>query len=129
MAGDAHRDLFERWGLGDPPVGDFAPSSAGRLELVRRQESTFHLIAPDDFDAAQQVADLFREGEPVVVDLQDCDRLLAGRLIDFCSGLVYALDGTLQHVGREVVMLLPSRASLSGDEHMQIREPGFFNRS
>ena len=51
---------------------------------------------------AQTIADRLRAGAPVLIDFRGCDPRLAGRLMDFSSGLVYALEGTLQHVGRDV---------------------------
>ena len=78
---------------------------------------------------AQTIADRLRAGTPVLVDLRGCDGQLSGRLTDFCSGLAYALEGTLQHVGREVILLAPSHVDVSGDEASAVREPGFYNRS
>ena len=76
---------------------------------------------------AQDIADRLRAGTPVLVDLRGCDPQLTGRLTDFCSGLVYALEGTLQHVGREVLLLAPDHVDVSGDEASAVREPGFYN--
>ena len=87
------------------------------------------MVAPEGFEAAQTIADRLRAGAPVLVDLRGCDRQLAGRLTDFCSGLVYALEGTLQLVGREVLLLAPGHVDVSGDEASAVREPGFYNRS
>ena len=96
---------------------------------MRRPELSFQLIAPESYEDAQTVADRLRAGAPVLIDFRGVDRELAGRLTDFASGLVYALGGTLQQVGREVLLLTPSNVDLSGDEASAVREPGFFNRS
>ena len=53
---------------------------------------------------------------------------LAGRLTDFASGLVYALEGSLQYIGGEVLLLTPERFDISGDAASAVREPGFYNR-
>ena len=63
------------------------------------------------------------------MDFGGVDRDLAGRLTDFCSGLIYAVEGTLQLVGREVLLLAPGDVDISGDAASAIREPGFYNRS
>ena len=99
------------------------------LELVRPANLAFELVAPDSFEAAQTIADRLRAGTPVVVDFHGCERGLAGRLTDFCSGLVYALGGGLQHVGDDVLLLAPGHLGVSGDEASGIRSPGFYNRS
>ena len=71
----------------------------GRSPWCARRELAFEVVRPEDFEAAQRVADRLRAGASVLIDLEGCDRALAGRLTDFASGLVYALGGSLQHVG------------------------------
>ena len=113
-------------------AGDWRHEAAGPrpLELLRQARFAFEVVAaPESFEVAQTIADRLRAGTPVLVDLGGCDRQLAGRLTDFCSGLVYALEGTLQHVGGEVLLLAPSHMDVSGDETSAVREPGFYNRS
>ncbi len=129
-ARDAHDDWYED----DEPYGDAgaerdqAPAQRP-LSLVGRSRLAFEMVAPDSFEVAQTIADRLRAGTPVLVDLHGVDRDLAGRLTDFCSGLVYAVEGTLQHVGREVLLLAPSHVDVSGDVASAVREPGFYNRS
>ena len=57
-----------------------------------------HLVIPKSFNDAQQIADKFKEGIPVILNLQATDQELSKRLIDFASGLTYALDGGMQRV-------------------------------
>ena len=129
-ARDAHDDWYED----DEPYGDAgaerdrAPAPRP-LALVGRARLAFELVTPDSFEAAQTIADRLRAGAPVLVDFHGVDRDLAGRLTDFCSGLVYAVEGTLQHVGREVLLLAPSHVDIFGDAASAVREPGFYNRS
>jgi cell division inhibitor SepF len=127
------RDAYDDWYEYDEPYGDVEERrhdhSSRPLELVRPARFAFELIAPESFEVAQTIADRLRAGAPVLVDLSGCDRQLAGRLMDFCSGLVYALEGTLQQVGREVLLLAPDHVDVSGDEASAVREPGFYNRS
>ena len=97
--------------------------------MVGRSRLAFEVVAPDSFEVAQTIADRLRAGVPVLVDFSGVDRDLTGRLTDFCSGLVYAVEGTLQLIGREVLLLAPSHVDLSGDAASAVREPGFYNRS
>ena len=103
-------------------------SGARRLGLVRPPRFAFEVIAPESFEVAQTIADRLRAGTPVLIDLRSCAPELTGRLTDFCSGLVYAVDGSLQHVGAEVILLAPETVDVSGDEASAVRPPGFFNR-
>ena len=57
-----------------------------------------HLVIPKSFNDAQQIADRFKDDIPVVLNLQASDTELSKRLIDFASGLTYALDGGMQRV-------------------------------
>ena len=126
---DAYDDRYED----DEPYGD---ADAGRYEgpaprplsVVRAAELAFEVVRPEDFEAAQRIADRLRAGASVLVDLEGCDRALAGRLTDFASGLVYALGASLQHVGDTVLLLTPRHMAVSGDELSDIRGPGFYNR-
>ena len=127
------RDAYDDWYDDEEPYGDAGPSwdqAPGRrpLSLVARPRLAFELVRPTDFEAAQTIADRLRAGAPVLVDLHGVHRELADRLTDFCSGLVYAVEGSLQHAGRDVLLLAPSTMDVSGDEASVVREPGFYNR-
>jgi cell division inhibitor SepF len=104
-------------------------AGARPLELVRPAPARVQVVTPDDFEAAQAIADHLRRDRLVIVDLRGCTDDLAGRLTDFCSGLVYALGGGLQHVADDVLLLAPRHVDVSGDEACDVRPPGFYNRS
>jgi cell division inhibitor SepF len=88
-----------------------------------------HLVIPKSFNDAQQIADRFKDGVPVVLNLQSSETELAKRLIDFASGLTYALDGGMQRVADKVFMLTPRNVDLSAEERAQLIEKGFFNQA
>ena len=99
------------------------------LALVRSARVEFLLVAPHDFDEAQQIADRLRAGGPVIVDLQGCGGDLAKRLTDFCSGLTYALEGRLLYIGDQVVLLTPQNVELSSEAPGGLHERRFFNQA
>ncbi len=88
-----------------------------------------HLVIPKSFNDAQQVADKFKDTIPVVLNLQATDNDLAKRLIDFASGLTYALDGGMQRIADKVFMLTPRNVEISAEERASLIEKGFFNQS
>jgi cell division inhibitor SepF len=102
--------------------------AARPLALVRPPRIEFSLVTPQDFDAAQQIADHLRADSPVIVDLQSCGRDLSKRLTDFCSGLTYALEGSLQCIGENVVLLAPHNVELSNEPPGGLHERRFFNQ-
>ena len=88
-----------------------------------------HLVVPRSFNDAQQIADKFKDGIPVILNLQSCEADLSKRLIDFGSGLTYALDGGMQRVADKVFLLTPRNVEVSAEERARLVEKGFFNQS
>ena len=100
------------------------------LEPVRSPgTSRVHLILPRSFNDAQQVADRFKNGVPVILNLQSADSELSKRLIDFASGLTYALDGGMQRIADKVFLLTPADVQLSAEDRARMLERGFFNQA
>jgi cell division inhibitor SepF len=89
---------------------------------------TVHLVVPKNFNDAQQVADRFKESVPVILNLQSSDTELSKRLIDFASGLTYALDGGMQRIADKVFLLTPQNVEVSAEERARLVEKGFFNQ-
>ena len=88
-----------------------------------------HLVIPRSFNDAQQIADKFKDTVPVILNLQGSDAELSKRLIDFASGLTYALDGGMQRVADKVFLLTPRNVEVSAEERARLIEKGFFNQS
>ncbi|HKU57484.1 MAG TPA: cell division protein SepF [Gaiellaceae bacterium] len=91
--------------------------------------SRVHLILPRSFNDAQQLADRFKVGVPVILNLQSADSELSKRLIDFASGLTYALDGGMQRIADKVFLLTPRDVELSAEDRARMLERGFFNQA
>ena len=81
-----------------PPVARVAPASSG---------TDPYTVKPRRFDSAQEVADKFKEGLPVIMNLEAADRDVSRRLIDFASGLCYGLNGSMEKVATGVYLLKP----------------------
>ena len=94
-----------------------------------RSDVRVHLVIPKSFNDAQQIADKFKDSIPVVLNLQGIDSDLSKRLIDFASGLTYALDGGMQRIADKVFMLTPRNVEISAEERAELIEKGFFNQS
>jgi cell division inhibitor SepF len=88
-----------------------------------------HLVVPKSFNDAQQIADKFKDSIPVILNLQGTETDLSKRLIDFASGLTYALDGGMQRIADKVFMLTPRNVEISAEERARLIEKGFFNQS
>jgi cell division inhibitor SepF len=88
-----------------------------------------HLVTPYSFNDAQEVADKFKQSVPVILNLQTTDAELAKRLIDFTSGLTYALEGGMQKIADKTFLLTPRNVEVSAEEKARLVEKGFFNQS
>jgi len=77
-------------------------------KVSRAGSSEPQAIRPARFDQAQEVADTLKRGQPVIMNLDACERDVARRLIDFASGLCYALDGSMEKVANGVYLLKPT---------------------
>jgi cell division inhibitor SepF len=92
--------------------------------------ASVHLVVPRSFNDAQQIADKFKESIPVILNLQGSDAELSKRLIDFASGLTYALEGGMQRVADKVFLLTPNNVQVSAEERARLLERGgFFNQA
>ena len=89
-----------------------------------------HLVVPQSFQDAKSIADRFKDSMPVILNLQGVDQELSKRLIDFTSGLTYALDGGMQRVADKVFLLTPRNVEVSAEERARLLERGgFFNQA
>ena len=105
------------------PLGAAAvrPLAAGTFAA-----SKVHVVAPVHFRDAQEIGDLVKQGSPVIVNLQVSERDLSRRMIDFCSGLTYALDGQMEKVADQVFLLAPSNVEVSPEERLRLQQRGLY---
>ncbi len=90
--------------------------------------SAIHKSEPKRFNEAREVADRFKDGIPVIMNLQSTDDTIARRLVDFASGLVYGLDGKIEMVASRVYLLTPANMEVSAEERERIAGGGFYNQ-
>jgi cell division inhibitor SepF len=132
---DEFDDIFADDDAGEAAGGTRA-ARGGRATTVLKPVASrgngdvrVHLVVPKSFNDAQQIADKFKDSIPVILNLQSSDTDLSKRLIDFASGLTYALDGGMQRIADKVFMLTPRNVEISAEERARLIEKGFFNQS
>jgi cell division inhibitor SepF len=84
-----------------------------------------HVVAPSRFGDAKEIADRLKDSRPVIVNLQMADRDLQRRMIDFCSGVTYALSGEMEKVADQVFLLTPTNVKVSDEERQRLADRGF----
>jgi cell division inhibitor SepF len=87
-----------------------------------------HKSEPKRFNEAREVADRFKDGVAVIMNLQSTEDSTARRLVDFASGLVYGLDGKIELVANRVYLLTPADVEVSAEERERIAGGGFYNQ-
>jgi cell division inhibitor SepF len=113
-----------------PQQREAAPRRLRGVESIASPNVKVHLVLPRSFNDAQQIADRFKDGVPVILNLQQSDQDLSKRLIDFASGLTYALDGGMQRIADKVFLLTPRNVEVSAEERARmIERGGFFNQA
>ena len=125
---------YDDWTSGTaPPAEGVAPPRQTRPQAVPPADGPLaqvHLVVPRGFNDAKQIADRFKRSVPVIVNLQDADVDLSKRLIDFASGLTYALNGTMQRIADKVFLLTPPNVEVSAEERAKALERGgFYNQA
>ncbi len=96
--------------------------------VVSTSQVKVHMVEPKSFNDAEQIGQKFKADIPVIINLQQADAELSKRLIDFASGLTYALDGGIQRVADKVFLLTPHNVEVSAEDKRWLREKGFFNQ-
>jgi len=125
---------FDDWTDPEPASDDrtavMRPARPRVAALPSPASVRVHLVVPRSFNDAQQIADKFKDSIPVILNLQSSDQDLSKRLIDFASGLTYALDGGMQRVADKVFLLTPRNVEVSAEERARLLERGgFFNQA
>ena len=87
--------------------------NAGKQEVV--------LFHAKTFDDAAKAADELRKRKAVILNMENMDKALTRRVVDFLSGAVYALDGSVKKIAQSTYLFCPHNMAVVGDlEHIQI---------
>ena len=102
-------------------------SGTTRREGTRRTPSESAIIEARTLSDAQTLADYIRDGRPVVLDLRETETAMVRRLVDFSSGLTYALDGRMVKVATGVILVTPAGTSVDVDERRRLAALGLYD--
>ena len=78
------------------------------------------LVKPDRFDTVSEIADHLREKQSIVLNLESTNKDIARRLIDFLSGVAYALEGKIKRVATNAYIITPYNVDLMGENAGEI---------
>lgn len=97
-------------------------SSGGIAATAVRRQAKPYPLSPQTFGEAKILADQFKAQVPVVMSLQGIDRELARRLIDFASGICYALDGSMEKLAPQVFLLTPRSVEVAAEDRRRFEQ-------
>lgn len=84
------------------------------------------VVQPDTFEDSKEIADHLKTKKPIVVNLENIDRDVAKRIIDFLSGAVYSLDGNIQKISNGIFLIVPYNMGIMGDFKDELRNKVVF---
>jgi cell division inhibitor SepF len=109
---------------------DSSPSYSTSVE-VAPAASAYHIITlqPRSYSEARRMGEHYREGNPVIINLDDMEEGERKRLVDFASGLVFGLHGRIERVSHKVFLLSPANVDVSNEDKTAAAQASFFNQS
>lgn len=84
------------------------------------------LVKPERFEDASSIADHLNDNQTVVLNLEDANRDIARRLVDFISGVAYARKGQIKRVANSTFIITPCNVELMGDQLDGLESNGVF---
>ncbi len=109
------------------------PSPLDRTGVIRpigqRDQPKMHIAHPMRFSDVQDIGDRIKVSQPVIVNLEGVEKELYRRVVDFCSGVTYALDGKMKKVGEQVFLLTPSNVDVAQEEVDGLTQRSTFRRN
>ena len=96
------------------------------VRTVTDQDLETQVITARSYADAQLLADHIRANSPVVLDLRKVEPAMVRRLVDFASGLTYALGGTMRKIGQGVILVTPANVNVGRDERRRLQTLGYY---
>ncbi len=120
-----HKNDFE-----EGNVAGFKPGRRNKFihGVKSEKRSRVSIAEPHGFEEVQAIGDDFKREIPIIVNLQSTNSDLSKRIVDFCSGLTYALDGSIKKVASKVFLITPHNVMVTSEEKEILQEKGLYNQ-
>jgi len=102
------------------------PTDYTGVRTVTEQDLETQVITARSYADAQLLADHIRANSPVVLDLRKVEPAMVRRLVDFASGLTYALGGSMRKIGQGVILVTPANVNIGRDERRRLQSLGYY---
>ena len=102
------------------PMKEAEPAAAngsfsGKVLNMNSNKPSVVLFRPTSFNDASQAADDLRSKKAVIVNMENVDKSVARRVVDFLSGCAYALDGKVKKIAQSTYLFCPNSMDVTGD--------------
>lgn len=105
-----------------------APESSNKVVTIpATTQLQVVLVNPINFENASEIADHLGSRRTVVLNLESTPKDIARRLIDFLSGVTYALDGKIKKVAVSTYILTPFNVDIMGELMDELENSGLYN--
>lgn len=113
------------------PVRVFSQSAPAATAAPAALDPAYRIITlqPRSYNEARTIGEHYRAGNPVIINLDDMEEGERKRLVDFASGLVFGLHGTIERVSLKVFLLSPANVNVSNEDKTAAAAASFFNQS
>ena len=105
---------------------DYRPKKGKVVNINTTTQLKVVVVTPDSYDEARDIADHLKQKKPVVINLENVERDVARRIVDFLSGSVFALDGSIQKISSGIFLIAPYNVGIMGDFKDELRSKGVF---
>ncbi len=103
------------------------PAETSAVRTVTENDLETEVITARSYSDAQKLADHLRASVPVILDLRKVEPAMVRRLVDFASGLTYALGGTMRKVAQGVILVTPANVNITRDERRRLESLGYYD--
>ena len=127
---DKARSMFGGYDMG--VIDDYLEELADDFEALQKENSVLkgkmklHLVNPSEFGEAAEIADSLKSRQAVLMNLEMADDVTARRMIDFLSGVAYALGGKIMRVSGQAYIVTPTNVDLVGDAVSDFESAGLY---
>ena len=111
----------------DIPIPPSSPRKSKVVNINTTTQLKVVVVQPISYNDASEIAIHLKSKKPVVVNLEKLDKKVAPRIIDFLSGAVFALDGSMKKVSSHILLVVPNTIGIMGDFCDELTSPDLFD--
>lgn len=107
------------------PEEMLAKKKRGKVISLSSVQKEIVVVEPNSFEEVQNIADHLKNQQAIVLNLQGLDSELSRRIVDFTSGVIYAIEGSLQKIAEGIFLFVPSSIEIISERKEESIHPLF----